>query len=62
MNPYSDPECRQRILEMQLAVNAASQAATAAEKAHTEDAKELRQEWRDLNLELQQYIQSLKNS
>lgn len=62
MNPYSDPECRQKILEMQLAVNAASQAAYAAEKAHDPSAKELRQEWRDMNLELQQYIQSLKRN
>ena len=62
MNPYSDPECRQKILEMQLAVNAASQAAAAAARDFDPRAKELRQEWRDLNLELQQYIQSLKRN
>jgi len=61
MNPYSNPEDRKKILEMQLAVNAASQAAWQAERAKSPDAAELRQEWRDLNLELQQFIQSLKS-
>ena len=60
MNPYSNPENRQKILEMQLAVNAASQAAWAAERAGDSDAESLRQEWRDLNTELQQFIESLK--
>lgn len=62
MNPYSNPEHRKKILEMQLAVNAASQAAWQAERDKSPDAPELRQEWRNLNLELQQHIQSLKRN
>lgn len=62
MNPYQDPENRRVILEMQLAVNAASQAAWNAEKVGDRDAQALRQEWKDLNLELQQHIESLRRA
>jgi hypothetical protein len=45
---------------MQLEVNVAAQAAYAAESSGDPSATELRQEWRDLNTELQQYIESLR--
>lgn len=62
MNPYQDPENRRVILEMQLAVNAASRAAWNAEKVGDRDAQALRQEWKDLNLELQQHIETLSRA
>jgi|TARA_R110000868_G_scaffold82856_3_gene233790 hypothetical protein len=60
MNPYENTEYRNKILEMQLEVNVAAQAAYAAESSGDPSATELRQEWRDLNTELQQYIESLR--
>lgn len=62
MNPYLDPDVRQEIIAMQLAVNAASQAACSAERNGDPDAEDLRQEWRDLNIELEQYIQTARNT
>jgi len=60
MNPYADPENRKKILEMQLEVNTASQAASAASRSGDPTADELWQVWRDLNTEMQQYIETLK--
>ena len=62
MNPYSNPENRKKILEMQMEVNAASQAANAAARAGDPSADDLWQTWRDLNTELQQHIESLKRN
>jgi hypothetical protein len=60
MNPYDSPENRKKILAMQLEVNAASQAASSASRSGSADADALWQTWRDLNTEMQQYIETLK--
>jgi cytochrome c556 len=60
MNPYDSTENRKKILAMQLEVNAASQAASSASRSGSADADALWQTWRDLNTEIQQYIETLK--
>ena len=60
MNPYDSTENRKKILAMQLEVNAASQAASSASRSGSVDADALWQTWRDLNTEMQQYIETLK--
>ena len=62
MNPYQDEEHREKIRQMQIEVNEASQAWRAAQRAHSPDADELGNEYRTLNRELQSYIDEIRRS
>lgn len=58
MNPYADEDIRKQIVEMQIEVNLASQAANAARDAHSPDYEDLLNEWKALNRELAKFISS----